>query len=315
MLSFAGRAHAAPGSELIDEHWLAEGEADAGAIAHDPWHQWLLRYVIESTDGVNRVRYGDVTPEDRDNLRRYIDEMAAVEITGYGRDEQMAFWVNLYNALTVDVILSEYPVSSIRDIDDGLFSFGPWGRDVVTVEGRTLTLDDIEHGILRPIWRDPRIHYAVNCASIGCPNLAKAAYWGNGIDSRLTQGAYGYVNDPRGADFNTSGRLVVSSLYVWFEEDFGGSESGVIDHLTTYATDSLRTSLSGIGDIGEDRYDWSLNDATGLPAQDPRYKGSGSRGLETAESAELEAATSGGSVSGARLGSSHKVTTAESIDP
>ncbi|MEM7124244.1 MAG: DUF547 domain-containing protein [Pseudomonadota bacterium] len=315
LLAFAGRAHAAPGSELIDDHWLAEGGADAGALDHVAWHQWLLRYVVESADGVNRVRYGDVTREDRDSLRRYIDDMAAVDVTAYVRAEQMAYWVNLYNALTVDVILSEYPVSSIRDINDGLFSFGPWGRDVITVEGRTLTLDDIEHGILRPIWRDPRIHYVVNCASIGCPNLAKAAYWGNGIDSRLTQAAYSYVNDPRGAEVSTSGRLVVSSLYLWFEEDFGGSESGVIDHLTTYATNLLRTSLSGVSDIHDDRYDWSLNDATGMPAQDPGYKGSGSKGLGTVDSSEAETSASGGAVSGARLGSSHKVIVAEPVDP
>ena len=101
--------------------------------------------------------------------------LSGVAIGGYAPDEQRAFWINLYHALTVRVILSHYPVSGIREIDisPGLFARGPWDRKLIPVEGVELTLNDIEHRILRPIWRDPRVHYALNCASLGCPDLRR----------------------------------------------------------------------------------------------------------------------------------------------
>jgi hypothetical protein len=254
-----GRAMAAA-PEPVDSHWLEAGSR--AGIDHGLWDVWLARYTVAGPNGITRVRYGEVSAEDRAALAAYLDEMAAVEITAFGRDEQFAFWVNLYNALTVDLIVREYPVDSIRDITSGLFSFGPWGMEIVEVEGRALSLDDIEHGILRAIWHDPRIHYAVNCASLGCPNLARAAYRPAEIDRMLEEAARAYVNHPRGAGFDDRGRLIVSSIYDWFEEDFGGSEAGVIAHLTRYADDPLKARLASVSEIYADRYDWALNDAT-----------------------------------------------------
>lgn len=174
----------------------------------------------------------------------------------------MAYWINLYNALTMQVVLEHYPVDSIRDIDisPGWFSDGPWGAKLVGVEGEQLTLDDIEHRILRPIWQDPRIHYAVNCAAVGCPNLQPEPYEGETVDEQLDRAARAYVNHPRGATV-TGGDLVVSSIYAWYEEDFGGSEQGVIDHLTAFAEPPLDRMLADFSAIDDDRYDWSLNDA------------------------------------------------------
>ena len=120
--------------------------------------------------------YAAVTQADRTALKTYLKDLQAVRVTTLPRRAQMPFWINLYNALTVEVILDNYPVKSIRDIKSGLFSSGPWSTELVRVEGHDLSLDDIEHEILRPIWKDKRIHYAVNCASIGCPNLAAKAY-------------------------------------------------------------------------------------------------------------------------------------------
>jgi Protein of unknown function, DUF547 len=247
--------------ELIDEHWLASGSRDASEIDHDPWDAWLKRYIVLGDDGIARVRYGEVSAADRSLLAGYIDTLAGIEITSYPRHDQLAYWINLYNALTVDLILRNYPVASIRDITEGLFSFGPWDTEVVEVEGRSLSLDDIEHGIVRPIWRDPRVHYGLNCASIGCPNLAGTAYRGADVDAMLEVAALAYVNHPRGAAIDQKGRLVVSSIYIWFQEDFGGDEAGVIDHLRAYATEPLKGQLADATSIHDDLYDWSLNDA------------------------------------------------------
>ena len=158
------------------------------------------------------------------------------------------------------LVATRYPVASIRDIDisPGLFSRGPWDKKLVTVEGEALSLNDIEHRILRPIWRDPRIHYAVNCASLGCPNLQRRAFTGANGDALLDRAAHDYVNSPRGVHFDGR-RLIVSSLYVWYGEDFGGSDTAVIGHLRRYAAPALAATLAAATSIGDDSYDWALN--------------------------------------------------------
>ncbi len=116
-----------------------------------------------------------------------------------------------------------------------------------------------EHGVLRPIWRDPRIHYALNCASIGCPNLAGRAYTRDHLERLLEEGARDYVNHPRGAVWQDS-ELRVSSIYDWYQEDFGGTEAGVLGHLLRYARPELAERLRGYAGPIDYDYDWSLNE-------------------------------------------------------
>ena len=134
------------------------------------------------------------------------------------------------------------------------------GKKLLSIEGQPVSLNDIEHRILRPIWQDPRLHYALNCASIGCPNLSTSAYNADTMDTRLDQAATAYINNPRGVSF-VDGKLYVSSIYSWFRDDFGKSDSAVIDHLKHYAAAPLKDTLSSTGRIAGDRYDWSVNDA------------------------------------------------------
>ena len=135
------------------------------------------------------------------------------------------------------------------------------GTQEQTVDGQDLSLDDIEHGILRGLWKDPHIHYGVNCASVGCPNLQPQPFTGKTVDDQLTQAAIAYVNDPRGVRVIEK-RVRVSSIYSWFKEDFGNSDQGVLDHLKTYADENLKADLSMFSRINGYDYDWSLNDAT-----------------------------------------------------
>lgn len=243
--------------------WERHDPRSIAVIDHSAWDRWLARYVIRDLNGVNRVAYAAVGEEGRRELDRYIDRLAAVAISCYRRDEQLAYWINLYNALTVRVVLHHYPVGSIRDIriSPGLFAVGPWGAKLVTVEGERLSLDDIEHRILRPIWRDPRLHYAVNCAFVGCPDLQREAYSGAHVEGQLDAAARNYVNSWRGASFEDDG-LYVSSLYKWYAADFGGSEAGVLAHLRRYATGDTAARLAHTSHIAGYRYDWDLNDAT-----------------------------------------------------
>ncbi|MCG8588922.1 MAG: DUF547 domain-containing protein, partial [Proteobacteria bacterium] len=220
LLGLAPAALAAPQPELW-ERWSGHDAESTRTVDHAAWGAWLKRYVRPDAAGIHRVDYAGVQSEDRERLRSYLAVLAATPVTQLARDEQRAFWINLYNALTVQVVLDHLPVESIRDIDisPGLFSDGPWGKALVQVEGTPVSLDDIEHRILRPIWRDPRIHYAVNCASLGCPNLQTEAFTAANAEALLDQAARQYVNHPRGARVTSDG-LVVSSIYSWFQVDF-----------------------------------------------------------------------------------------------
>ncbi|HET6519355.1 MAG TPA: DUF547 domain-containing protein [Geminicoccaceae bacterium] len=262
--ALAMSTEATPRAKLWDR-WTAHDPAASAAIGHDAWAAFLGRYVSVATeDGVARVAYCDVDPADRAALDAYLADLAATRISAYNRDEQMAYWINLYNALTVRLVLDHYPVRSVRDIDisPGPFSDGPWGKQLIEVEGEPLSLDDIQNRILRPIWRDPRVHYALSCAAVGCPDLGAEPYRGSTLDAQLTRAARAYVNHPRGVAIQ-GGRLVVSKIYTWFQEDFGGSAKGVLRHLKAYAEPGLAMRLERFDDIDDDRYDWTLNRAEG----------------------------------------------------
>ena len=257
----AQAAAAAPDAELW-ERWLAHDPGSATVVDHAPWGALLGRYLHVADDGVNRFDYAAVSADDRAALAAYVDSLATTAVSGCPRNEQLAYWINLYNALTVQVVLEHYPVDSIRDIDisPGFFSDGPWGRALVTVESEDLSLDDIEHRVLRPIWKDPRIHYALNCASIGCPELAREPFTGDNAERMLDERARAFINHPRGVAVSERG-LRLSSLYDWYDEDFGGDEAGVLAHIANYAEPPLAEALAASPSVTGYGYDWRLNDA------------------------------------------------------
>jgi hypothetical protein len=249
----------APAGELV-RHFAGHAAQSTTSVDHAAWDRLLARYLRTDAAGLNRLDYRAFKAEAHDALRGYLDRLQQVAVTRLGRAEQFAYWVNLYNAKTVEIVLAHYPVGSIRDIRiSGLLATGPWGRKVLKVEGIELSLDDIEHGILRPLWRDPRIHYAVNCASIGCPNLARTAYAGARLEPMLEAAARDYVNSPRGVTV-VNGVATLSRIYNWYVDDFGGREAGVIEHLRRYASPALTLALAAVKRI-DYQYDWRLNDA------------------------------------------------------
>ncbi|NND37831.1 MAG: DUF547 domain-containing protein [Gammaproteobacteria bacterium] len=239
--------------------WDASDETSVRTIDHSPWQRLLDRYLdARHSSGVNRFDYAGVTAGDKAALEAYVDSLQATDPRGYSRAEQRAYWINLYNAATVALVVDNYPVKSIRKIYGGLFGLGPWNEPLLTVAGESMSLNDIEHRILRPIWSDPRIHYAVNCASIGCPNLAARAYTAINTEELLDAGARAYVNHPRGARFERD-RLRVSSIYDWYQVDFGDSAAGVIEHLARYAQPELAERLAAYDGKLRYDYDWELN--------------------------------------------------------
>ncbi len=252
-------AAAAPRADLWPR-WQRHDQSSRTRVDHQRWADFLSTYLVAGSDGINRLDYSGALAASG-SLQVYLTSLQAVPVSRLARDEQFAFWANLYNAQTVATVLQHYPVASIRDIDisPGLFADGPWGAAQTSVEGVSLSLDDIEHRILRPIWRDPRLHYAVNCASLGCPNLQPEPFHADRLDQQLDRAARQFVKHPRAAAFEPDG-LVVSSLYRWYRNDFGGSDAGIIAHLKRHADPALARRLATVTEIADDRYDWALND-------------------------------------------------------
>jgi hypothetical protein len=157
LMSLPGTAEAAAPKADLWPRWQAHDPQSTLRVDHTEWALFLKKYVRQAPDGLNRVAYPSVTSENRKSLAGYITRLAAVPVSRLHRAEQLPYWVNLYNALTVQVILDHFPVSSILriGISPGWFSIGPWGKKLLTIEGERVSLDDIEHRILRPIWRTP----------------------------------------------------------------------------------------------------------------------------------------------------------------
>lgn len=249
--------------------FVAAGTARASEPDYAPWDGLLSRYLVASGDGVNRVDYRawKASPADRAALDRYIAGLEGTRPSAMSRNERFAYWANLYNAVTVKVILDRYPVKSITEIKStgtGLFDFkaaqGPWRTKRVRVEGKPLSLDDIEQGVLRPEFHDPRVHYAVNCASLGCPNLRAHAFRAASLDAELDQAARDYVNHPRGVSVEPEG-LRLSSIYQWYASDFGSAEE-LKKHLARYAAPEKAERIRAARGVVGYRYDWALNEGT-----------------------------------------------------
>lgn len=253
-LFYSGDAAAVP-DPIAWNFWNVQGEVQE--VDHGSWQQFLDRYLIASRDGINRVRYTAVTTEDRAALSGYVVTLAALDPRILTRAAQQAYWINLYNALTVQVVL-EYPRKrSILRMGRKLLSIGPWDDEVVQIQGQHLTLNDIEHRILRPLYGDERVHFAVNCASVGCPNLATRAYTPENLESMLEQQMREYLVHSRGLRLE-DGKLIASSIFDWYRVDFGGEEPAVRAWLAQRQGALAKVLLDPEVDLEYD-YDWALN--------------------------------------------------------
>lgn len=242
--------------------WEGSNNASQQTIDHSAWQGFLDAYLY--TDDFNQTyfAYRKVSRTDRLELARYINALAAIDPLELNDNEQKAYWFNLYNALTVQVILDAYPVESIRDIGGslgGLVKTGPWKREVVRINGQKLSLDDIEHNIVRPKYQDYRVHFAFNCASMGCPNLAETAYTGENIEQLLVEAESSFINHQRGVRFQ-NGQLIVSKIFDWYESDFVTDSRQLPKFLATYAEPKLAAKLKAYNGNIKYEYDWSLNE-------------------------------------------------------
>lgn len=273
-LIFALTANCASAQTTIERQYLPDVTLDFPEFSdHDAtssvivdnsaWNEFLSTYLSIGPNGVALVNYGGVSDDDAAALNGYITYLEGLDPTTLTSDDQLAFWINLYNARTIKLILDNYPTPSIRKIKigGGLNFAGPWDKVFVTVSGQQLSLNDIEHKVIRAVFDEPRIHYAVNCASIGCPSLKDEAYEGVTIDRQLNEAASDFVNHPRGIRVD-NGRVTASKIFNWYREDFGTNEEAILNHVRLFANDELTSALEGKTSIRKYEYDWSLNDNT-----------------------------------------------------
>lgn len=236
------------------------------ASIHADWNDILQNYVsVPDNVGLTHFDYAGLkgNAQDYAKLTGYLKALGAVDTATLSRDEAIAFYANLYNALTIDLIIQNYPLDSIRKAKryngEKISSFtGPWKKTKTVVNGKKLSLDDIEHGILRKNYPSPYIHYMVNCASVGCPNLLNEAWEADTHAALRKKAAADYINSPRGVVVTSKG-LKVSSIYDWFKEDFGGSKDEVLKHIREYADADLAAAIDGGAQIVGYDYNWTLN--------------------------------------------------------
>jgi len=221
------------------------------AVDHKPWDDFLATYVLPGPDGVARVAYDAVTDADRRALAFYVARQSRVRVDALSRPEQFAFWVNLHNAAAVSAVLADWPIARFADVDLGQgWLREPHEEPFVLQQGRVFALDDIRRRVLRPMFRDARMHVALSVAAVGDPDLGPRAFVGEDLDAQLTDAARRFVNHPRGAAATADGAIAVSPLFSRYDDDFGDLRTW----LGRYATGSLAAALAA--DAPLVRADW-----------------------------------------------------------
>lgn len=223
--------------------FLLSFSLQAQKVDHSLWNDFLQKYV--SVDGHVNYKAIQSHPE---NLEAYLQELTkTVPNESWSKNQILAFWINAYNAFTIKLIIDNYPIKSIKEIKK------PWDKEFIKIDAKTMSLSHIEHDILRKM-NEPRIHFAIVCASISCPKLYNEAYMSSTLDTQLSQAAKDFLSDPT-KNAITENSLELSKIFQWFSKDFK-NDGSLIDFLNQYA----QLNISDKAKITFKDYNWNLND-------------------------------------------------------
>ncbi len=226
-------------------------ESNSKPVSHELWDGLLKKYVTEE----GAVDYPGFI-QDSIPLNAYLDILRGSHPNNknWSREEQIAYWLNAYNAFTVKLIVDNYPTESIKDIKNGIpFVNTVWDIKFIEIEGATYDLNNIEHGILRPQFKEPRIHFAANCASISCPRLRNEAYTAEKLEAQLTDQTRYFLSNPVKNKI-TSDKAQLSKLFSWYKSDFKKNGS-LEDFINKYS----EVQISEKTEIDYLDYNWNLN--------------------------------------------------------
>ena len=222
---------------------------------HEKWNQILKQYTTKNGNQVY-FKYNELK-KNEGVLSSYLNELESLKkekFNTFNQDQKLAFWINAYNAYTIQIILNHYPVKSIKDISSGWLSSGPWKKDFINLFGTKISLDNIEHDTIRKEFDEPRIHFAVNCASIGCPSLLQEAFVGANLDNQLDRAADNFLQN-KSKNYVKGNTLHLSKIFKWyggdFDQKYGGFKSYIIKALNLPQKDY---------ELEFNDYDWNLNE-------------------------------------------------------
>jgi len=229
---------------------------------HDIFTKVLKKYVKNSLVDYKKLQ--------KDNeFQKYLDFLSKVELNKLNHDEKLAFWINAYNAFTLKVIIDNYPVESIIDLHSGgkiigyLLGKTVWDKKFIAVNRTKMSLGEIEHEILRKQFKEPRIHFAIVCASISCPELRNEAYESEKIDAQLEEQTIKFLNDKTRNHFDLKKREAhLSKIFDWYKEDFGKSDENILRFTVKYLPNNIGEDIiKNIfeWDISYKSYNWNLN--------------------------------------------------------
>jgi len=211
----------------------------------DIWNELLVKYVNTNGD----VDYKGFL-KDKEKLQLYLDDMATNSPQNkWSKEEKLVYYINIYNAGTVKLILDNYPIKSIKDIKK------PWAKEIIKIGENTFSLGDIEHKILRKM-NEPRIHFAINCASYSCPKLINKAFTISNIEKMLERATVDFINDSKQNKI-TADKLQLSNIFKWYKKDFTDKGISLIDYINPY----IKIDIEEKANISYLKYDWSLNEA------------------------------------------------------
>ncbi|MFT5094072.1 MAG: hypothetical protein ACI93T_002903 [Porticoccaceae bacterium] len=239
----------------------AAGRVSMDKVDHSGWDKLLRKHVDE--DGYVNYKSWHASSSDRQSLSAYLNTLSKVNPqASASRDAKLAFWINAYNAVTIHGILREYPTSSIRNHTARLFGYNIWKDLQLYVGGRAYSLEAIEHQTLRKM-NEPRIHFAIVCASIGCPRLLNEAYTATRVQQQLEINAKDFFGRAQNFRYDArSRRFHLSSILSWFDDDFGSEQNALLRTIAKWLPDktSQAAARSGSGSISYLDYNWNLND-------------------------------------------------------
>jgi hypothetical protein len=253
-----------PNNNLVSDlnvNNFAEAQSLKKTSRDSDWDLILQRYIIKKNpDGVNLFNYAALSKsvDDLELLNNYLTSLEGMDPNLMLKNDAIAYYANLYNAVTVKLVTQNYKIKSIRKL--GPLNSGPWKRKIIKLNTELVSLDDIEHKILRSKYKSPYIHYMLNCASMSCPNLQVTPWKGDSLEVDQLAAATEYINSSRAVTLKKNA-LQLSSIYKWFKEDFE-NEGGVLDHILKHANKDLKNAIEKGVKIKSYNYDWTLNDVT-----------------------------------------------------
>ena len=234
------------------------GAQEGGKVDHSVYDGLLKKYV----DDRGMIDYRTWKARDAGTLDGYLEMIKGVDSDGLqDRNEVFAFWINTYNALTIRGMLHFYPTSSIKN-HDSLLGYSIWKDYKINIDGKAYSLDDIEHGILRKM-DEPLVHFALVCASIGCPPLMTEAFTADGVDRQMKANALVFFADPGKFRADPERNTVwLSPIMDWYKDDFGKNQQEVLEYIAPYVPDDAARALLRRKDVAVDylHYDWGINE-------------------------------------------------------